>query len=93
VRRAVAAQALLVIWLGSLTPAKARFFLALGRQHRLLVGIRFHNLIMPRGRLGLRRKAGMLRRTAVPGYQNGQWCGSPESFPSPARESACSILG
>ena len=50
VRRAFPAQALVIVRLGSLTPADAGFFLALRRQRRLVVGVRSHNpIIAPPG--------------------------------------------
>ena len=47
VRRAVPAQALVIVRLGNLAPADAGFFLAPLRQHRLVIGVRSHNPIIP----------------------------------------------
>ena len=46
-RRAFEAQALVIVRLGSLTPADAGFFVALRRQHRLVVWVSSHNPIIP----------------------------------------------
>ncbi|MGO8889844.1 MAG: hypothetical protein ACLQB1_09055 [Streptosporangiaceae bacterium] len=47
VRRAFPAQALVIVLLGSLTPADAGSFLALRRQRRLVVGVRSDNPVIP----------------------------------------------
>ena len=46
VRRAFPAQALVIVRLGSLAPADAGLFLALLRQHRLVIWVRSHNPII-----------------------------------------------
>ncbi len=46
VRRAVAAEALVIVRFGGLAPADAGFFLALLRQHRPVIWVRSHNPII-----------------------------------------------